>query len=71
MWTIHYEGQMSKAIKTLKMVSIGTATMSLVGSPLYLCYALDGTFGAVKVFSAVGFTCFGVFTTGTGRDCWA
>lgn len=63
-WQLEYTGVVSSTIKTLKRVSLGTAAMSMIGSPLYLAYAMDGTYGAVKVFSATGFTCFGLFTTG-------
>jgi hypothetical protein len=64
-WVLQYEGTVSATIQTLKMVSITTATLSLLGSPAYLYCTLDGSYTAAKVLAASGFMCFGVFTTGT------
>jgi hypothetical protein len=63
-WVLEYEGAVSTTIRTLKMVSITTATLSLLGGPAYLSYTLDGSYTAAKVIAATGFMCFGVFTTG-------
>jgi hypothetical protein len=64
-WELMYEGAVSKSVRTLKMVSMATAVMSLIGSPAYLYMTLDGQYTAVKIMAATGFTCFGLFTTGT------
>ena len=48
----------------LQVVSLTTATLSLIGSPLYILATMDGQYTAVKVMAASGFTCFGLFTTG-------
>lgn len=63
-WALEYEGTVSTSIRTLKMVSITTAGMALLGCPPYLYLTLDGTYTAVKIMSAVGFSSFGLFTTG-------
>jgi hypothetical protein len=63
-WKLEYEGALSSTIRTLKMVSLSTAVLSLVGSPLYIMATMDGQYTAVKVMAASGFTCFGLFTTG-------
>jgi hypothetical protein len=63
-WSLEYTGVVSTTIRTLKIVSMGTALLSLIGSPTYLYYTLDGTYGAAKIFAASGFMCFGLFTTG-------
>lgn len=65
-WELEYEGLVSSTIRTLKLVSITTAVLSLIGSPTYLYYTLDGSYSAVKVLAASGFMCFGLFTTGAG-----
>lgn len=59
---------MSTTIRTLKMVSIATASLSLVGSPIYIMATMDGQYTAVKVMAASGFTLFGLFTTGEHRS---
>jgi hypothetical protein len=63
-WQLEYQGVVSVAIRSLKLVSITTAVLSLIGSPAYLYYTLDSGYTAVKVLAASGFTCFGLFTTG-------
>jgi len=63
-WNLEYTGVVSSTVRTLKLVSIGTATLSLVGSSLYIMATMDGQYTAVKVMAASGFTCFGLFTTG-------
>ena len=63
-WNLEYSGVVSSTIRTLKLVSIATATMSLIGSPLYIIATMDGQYTAVKVMAASGFTLFGLFTTG-------
>ena len=63
-WSLEYQGTVSTTIRTLKAVSITTAGMALLGCPPYLYFTLDGTYTALKVLSAVGFSSFGVFTTG-------
>jgi hypothetical protein len=55
----------SSTIRTLKFVSISTALLTLIGSPLYLSQVLGTSdYAVAKVASATGFTLFGLFTTG-------
>eukprot|EP00892_Ulva_mutabilis_P012704 jgi/Ulvmu1/9806/UM056_0046.1 len=63
-WQLEYSGVVSSTVRTLKMVSIATATLSLMGSPLYIVATMDGQYTAAKIMAASGFTCFGLFTTG-------
>jgi hypothetical protein len=62
---LEYQGLVSTTVRTLKLVSISTAILSLIGGPVYLYATLgSGGYAVVKVASATGFTCFGLFTTG-------
>lgn len=61
-WQLEYEGPFSTTVRNLKAISISTASMTVVATPVFLHMA-EGN-NAVKALTAIGFTTFGLFTTG-------